>query len=285
MFKHIRYFYVMSRPVNVFIAVMTILIAAMVTGNFQFNSKLLYAMLTAAFITCGANIINDLFDVEIDRINKPKRILPAGLIGKNQAWWYFNLAYIIALSLALLSSWSMFFIAVLIALLLYLYSAYLKRTVLWGNLAVSFSTAMAFIYGALAVEDWLAGIIPALFAFFFHFGREIIKDMQDLEGDLANKAITFPGKYGKKKSIFLINLIFILLIFLTIIPYILHIYNIQYLWVVLIGVDTVLLGTAVILWFKHEATMLGRLSHLLKLDMIIGLLAIYLGVNDAIFFN
>lgn len=285
MFKQLRYFYRMSRPINVLIALLTILIAAFVTGEFRLQTTLYLACLTAVFMTSGANIVNDIFDIAIDRINKPRRPLPSGLVSIRQAWAYFYAAYALALLAALFSGWPMFLIASLIALLLYLYSTSLKRTILWGNLTVSFSTAMAFIYGAMAVGAWKAGIIPAVFSLLFHFGREIVKDMQDVEGDLADGAVTFPGRYGMIKAIILINIIFFILIVLTIIPYIMDIYSIYYLWVVLLGVDTVLIASALIIWFRHDPSTLGKISHLLKLDMMVGLTAIYLGGNHVVFLN
>jgi len=275
----------MSRPINVLIAVLTIIIAAVVTGRFQFGERLIFACITAGLITCGANIINDIFDVEIDLVNKPKRLLPSKKVSAKQAWIYFYVSYFCAFVFAAMSSLPMFIIAVSIGLLLYSYSVYFKRTILWGNIVVSFSSAVAFIYGAMAVGEWKAGIIPAVFALFFHFGREVVKDMQDIEGDLAANVVTFPGKYGKTRSIILINSVFFILIVLTLMPYIFHVYNNQYLWVVVIGVDVVLIFVAIMLWFRFDQSTLGKISHILKLDMLVGLLAIYLGVNDVIFFN
>ena len=76
----------------------------------------------------------------------------------------------------------------------------------------------------------------------------------------------------------LINIVFILLVFLTILPYILNVYDVWYLITVIIGVDLVLISVSVVLWIKQDQAFLGKLSHLLKLDMMVGLLAIYLGV-------
>ena len=283
--KHIFYFYNLSRPLNVLITIITILIAAIITGKFTFTSSLIYAIITAAFIAAGANIINDIFDVEIDKINKPNRILPAGKISLQHAWLYFSIAYLTGLIFAVLSDIIMLIIAVVIAVLLYLYSAYLKRTIIWGNLAVSMAAATAFLYGAQAVSHWMYGIIPAVFALFFHFGREVVKDMQDMDGDLAYNAVTFAGRFGKQKSVLLINITFVILIVLTLIPYFLGIYNQFYLWIVVLGVDFVLAGICIVLWMYNDRSSLGKISHLLKLDMLIGLLSIYVGVSDVSFFN
>ncbi len=278
MLRHVRYFWALSRPLNVIITFITIWIAAFISPAFHLSGQLIMASVIAALIAAGANIINDIFDLEIDRINKPKRLLPAGKVTAKEAWLYFFIAYGLAFLLSFFCNGTMLVIALVIAVLLILYSARLKRTVLWGNITVSMASAMAFIYGALSVGDLRSGIIPAVFAFFFHLGREIIKDMQDLEGDLHQKTITFPGRFGLKASVALINALFIFLIILTAVPYILNIYGIIYWRIVLFGVDSVLLFSCVYLWFRHDPISLGRISHLLKLDMLVGLAAIYFGV-------
>lgn len=279
-FKHIYYYYKLSRPLNVFITITTIVIAAVITGKFSINPLLIYAIITAAFVAAGANVVNDIYDVEIDKINKPKRMIAAGKISLKQAWGFFYITYAIGITFALLSDSIMLIIAVFIAILLYIYSAYLKRTILWGNLTVSISAATVFLYGAQSVGHWKDGIIPAIFALFFHFGREVVKDMQDMEGDLTHNAVTFAGKYGKQKSIVLINIVFGVLIGITLIPFFLNIYNLYYLWIVLFGVDLILIGISITLWKFNDRASLGKISHLLKLDMLVGLLSIYIGVRN-----
>ncbi len=278
MIRHLKQFWTLSRPLNNFITLVTVFIAAFISPQFRLNHKLIFGAFVAAFIAAGANIINDIFDIEIDRINKPQRLLPSGKVTLYQAYCYFGLAYVVAFLLSLRTDLPMTLTAFLIALLLVAYSMRLKRTVLWGNIAVSLASATAFVYGALSVGDWKSGLIPAIFAFFFHFGREIIKDLQDLEGDLSQKTITFPGRFGPYASIILVNVLFIFLIILTLLPYILHIYGRTYLWIVVIGVDTVLLFSSLSLWLRHDPPFLGKISHLLKLDMLLGLIAIYFGV-------
>ena len=275
--QHLKNFWRLSRPLNVFITMLTILVAAFISPQFHLNYKLYLAILISGLMTAGANIINDIYDIEIDRINKPNRPLPSGKVTVKEAWIYFTLSYSGAIVLSYFCGRAMFAIAFVIGLLLIVYSMRLTRTVLWGNLTVSLATAVAFIYGALAVEDWQSGIIPAVFAFLFHLGREIIKDMQDLEGDVQHQSITFPARFGVRTSVLLVNFVFVLLIVLTFLPYIQNIYNDVYLWVVTLGVDLVLISVSLFLWFKNDRITLGRISHLLKLDMLVGLAAIYLG--------
>jgi len=266
----------LSRPVNVLISFITIIIAAELAGSLKPFENVLIAALSAALITIGANVINDYFDTEIDRINKPNRPLAAGTVKRKTAIFYFTIVYFLAWCLAAYLSIWMFLIAFLTSILLFLYSYRLKRTVLWGNLTVSFATAMAFVYGGVAVGHYNETFFPASFAFLFHFGREILKDIQDIEGDKQAGAHTLPINYGISKSLKLILVDFILLVFLTAIPYILGIYSIRYFLTICFGIYPVLLFVLIRSRKDSSPNSLGYLSNLLKADMVIGLLAIYL---------
>jgi geranylgeranylglycerol-phosphate geranylgeranyltransferase len=266
-----------SRPGNVLIAMLSVAIAVSLTGKYSPVTGIVLAIVSTGLITIGANVINDYFDIETDKINRPNRPLPAGRIKPIQAFLFFCIVYIVAFVLALMINIPMFLIAFGVGFLLFIYSYRLKRTVLWGNLVVSLATAMAFIYGGLAVGAVVGVIYPALFAFFFHFGREIIKDMQDVEGDRRTGANTLAVVYGHRYSYILCMIIFLLLIFLTLIPYMLTIYGNLYLFIIVIGIYPVLGYIIFHLRRNPEKEVLGRMSTILKLDMVVGLLAFYFG--------
>ncbi len=249
------------------------------------SKTLVLASIAAGCIAAGANVINDIFDVEIDRINKPYRPIASQNVNLKTAWILFFILYGSGLILAAYCGWALFIIALMNAVLLFFYSYKLKGTILLGNLVVSFTSAVTFIHGGLTVNDATVGLFPFLFAFCFHLGREIIKDMQDIKGDLRYDAVTFPGKYGFTKSIFLVNIIFTVLLILTFMPYIFNIYNISYLFLVIFGVDTVLILVSILLWYRNDRKMLGKLSHLLKLDMLIGILSILIGARHVVLFD
>ncbi len=271
----LKYLIILSRPVNVLISFLTIIVAAELAFGLDPFKNVLLAAISAALITIGANVINDYFDIEIDVINKPNRPLAAGNVTRQAAFVYFTVVYISAWSVALYIGLNMFLIAFMTGILLYFYSFRLKRTILWGNLTVSLSTALAFVYGGLAVGHLQETFFPATFAFLFHFGREVLKDIQDMKGDRQAGAVTYPLKYGISRSIKLMTVIFILLVFLTAIPYILSIYSFYYFLIICLGIYPVLLFVLYKAKKDHEAKTLGYLSNLLKADMIIGLLAIY----------
>ncbi len=268
--------FILTRPSNVLIAFITIFVAAELAGGLNPLKNVILAAVSASFITVGANVINDFYDIAIDRINKPYRPLASGKISKKNAILFFLISYILAWGMAWLINIAMFFIALTVGLLLFFYSYKLKRTVLWGNLTVSFATAMAFVYGGGAVNHYEETLFPAMFAFFFHFGREILKDIQDLEGDYQAGAITFPIKFGIDKSLRLTTLVFILVVILTVIPYIFGIYSIKYFITVCIGIYPVLAFVLYRSWKNRTPQNIGLMSNILKADMIVGLLAIYL---------
>ncbi len=274
---NIKKFIVFSRPANVLIAFVTIFIAAGISGALNPLINVFLAALSASLITVGANVINDYFDIEIDRINKPKRLLPSGQISKKQALMFFACSYLIAWILAFIINIEMFLIAFVSGIILILYSYKYKRVVLWGNFVVSFVSGLAFIYGGLAVNRVSAALFPAGFAFLFHFGREIIKDIQDIEGDKNQGVLTFPIKYGVRNALILTVTIFIVLILFTLLPYFSGFYGIYFLMIVVFGVHSVLIYIVISSWTNPSPENLGRLSNIMKIDMLVGLFAVYMG--------
>jgi geranylgeranylglycerol-phosphate geranylgeranyltransferase len=228
-------------------------------------------------MTAAANTINDYFDLDIDRINRPDRPLPAGQLSPHFAKMFAIILFGCGIFFSIFINIYAVIIAFLSAFLLVAYSARLKRTVLWGNATVSMMTAVAFVYGALAAGRWRDGLIPAVFAFLFHFGREILKDMEDVAGDASANAQTFPIRFGRLPALILITILYAILILFTLVPYQLDIYNFAYLLAVVIGVDCILAGVLFILWLRREKANLHFISHVLKADMVLGLVAIYIG--------
>jgi geranylgeranylglycerol-phosphate geranylgeranyltransferase len=269
--------FLLTRPVNVLIGILSIFIGALITGTIQPLGQILLACLSGGLIAGAANAINDVFDLEIDRINRPDRPLPSGKVSPDSARIFALALFGSGIFLGALVNLPAFLIASFSALLLYFYSARLKGTVLWGNLSVSLVTALAFIYGGVAVNRFYESLIPAGFSFLFHLGREIIKDTQDVAGDAAQHAVTLPIKMGAKFALQIATGIFLFLIGLTLLPYFFKIYGIYYLLMVTIGVDFVIVGVLLSVWRNPAPKNLGRMSNLLKADMLVGLVAIFLG--------
>ncbi|HOT96033.1 MAG TPA: geranylgeranylglycerol-phosphate geranylgeranyltransferase [bacterium] len=270
-------FYALSRPMNVLIAGLSIFLAGSVCGIDAAWRQLILACAVGALITAAANGINDYFDIEIDRINKPHRPLPSARITKGECLLFVLLCFAAAVVLAFLINFWALVITLSSSLLLYWYSARLKRTVLWGNLAVSLVTGLAFFFGGVAVGHFQRALIPAVFSFLMHLGREIIKDMEDVEGDAALQAMTLPVVYGLLPARRLATAVLLLLLVVTWAPWTLGFYGIGYLLILLAGVHSVLLLVIWAIWRRPGRATWGWTSSVLKADMLVGLLAIYAG--------
>jgi geranylgeranylglycerol-phosphate geranylgeranyltransferase len=296
-----------TRPLNVAIAGISIWVAAALIEPFDFTFAVACAMISGMLIAAGANVVNDLCDLDIDRINRPQRVLPSERLMPAAALTFTIFLLACGNFFSIFINKAALTIAVGSSILLVVYSLWLKRQPLTGNLAISAATALAFIYGAVAAQaglsradaadgilgmssmndvvtlarswhrDWRAGIFPAVFSFLFHFGREVIKDIEDQAGDQAMRARTLPLVYGLGAAQAAATVAFVILILATLLPFYLGIYNTTYLWIVIGGVDLVLGASIYVLWKNPAPPRMRQLSAVLKADMLVGLAAIYLG--------
>jgi len=276
--KEIKGYINLIRPHNAAIGGFSVFIGAFLTGSLEPVYPLIAACVSGLLLTAAANTINDYYDVDSDRINKPKRPIPAGKVTRSSARKIAMILYISGIAAGALVNQTALIIAAIVSLLTYVYSARLKRTSFWGNLLVALLTSSAFIYGGVAVGRVRESLIPAIFSFFFHFGREVLKDIEDMEGDAESGIKTFPLKYGIEPSLKLAGFSFGLLIILTFLPFLYEIYNLIYFIVVLLGVDLVLVYTMISARRDSGSANLKRLNTLLKIDMLVGLFSMYLGI-------
>ena len=273
--ERIKSYFKLVRIQNNFITFISVLLGGFV-GDVSSWLKLILAACSASFISAGGYALNDYFDLEIDRINRPQWVLPEGIISPERALLFsislFASGFILSLFLKPISV----VMSVVAIIFLSLYSARFKRELLIGNITVSLICALTFIYGGVFSYNPEISYIPALFAFLFHMGRELVKDMEDLDGDKVLKSETFPISYGIRNSQLLVIAIFLVLIILTIFPYKLNIFSIYYLILVLI-MDLILFYIMLSLWNNPSRENLSSLSQILKFEMLLGLLAIFVG--------
>lgn len=276
--RKIKAVFEITRPSNLIITFAVVYVSAIIcTGFFRFSSNIIIASISALLVAASGNIINDIFDFEIDKINRPNRVIPSGRLSKNEALVIYSLFTIIALFLAILISFEAIFIVLITSILLFFYSYIFKGIPLIGNLIVALCTAMAFLYGGIVVGNIKAALIPALFAFLVNLIREIIKDVEDIEGDKKNQLSTLPIKFGLLYTKNILLILAIILILSTVYPFIMKIYKIEYFLIVLFFVDLPLIYLLKKIYSKEFLTNLSQLSFSIKLIMIFGLIAIYLG--------
>jgi len=267
------------RPVNFLITFVSVIVAAVICSLNKFPGLNVFLTAFAASLTLAAgNIINDIYDIEIDKINRPFRPLPSGRIIIKEAYILISVLILLSLIISFLVSYAAFIIVVLSYVILFLYSKYFKRIPLLGNITIAFLTGLVFIFGGVVVVNPSAAIIPAVFAFLINLIREVVKDMQDIEGDEKSNIVTFPIKYGFKKSKLFTLIITLILILCTLFPFVAQIYRIEYFVIVMVIVNPILVYCMKILFEDHSLNKLGKISNLLKLNMVFGLVAIFLGV-------
>ena len=265
------------RPMNMGIAFLTIA-AGGVLSDFSAArwAEILLAAAAGALIVGGGNAINDCFDIEIDRLNRPERPLPAGELSIRQAtvlWMAFSL---VGVTLSyMLTPWNLY-ISVFWVFTLYYYSTILKRTVLAGNLAIGILTGMAFLFGAVVTDNPSTALFPGIFAFLANVTRELLKDVEDIDGDRQAGAMTLPVRHGAHASLVTASVTVGVLVAATLLPYLLNIYTLSYLAIVLV-VDALLVFVIASWWKDGSRSNLRRLSGILKLAMVGGLAAIFAG--------
>ncbi|NKB68556.1 MAG: hypothetical protein GKR89_15955 [Candidatus Latescibacteria bacterium] len=269
-------FIALIRPVNGLLTALSVYVGALAAGHYQAHFPLVLAAFSAALIASAGYAFNDAIDLAIDRINRPQRPLPGGKISRRTALWISAGGAGLGLLLGLYIGVATGAMALGVILALTLYSLALKQRPFWGNLLVSLVAAAAFLYGALAVGAWGRSWIPAAFAGLYHLGREIVKDLEDIEGDRALGARTLPLYWSPAAAACCVAAIFAGLIALTLLPWAQDIYGPAYLMPVL-AVDILLLYVLVELG-RHRAVLpTPRLSKLLTGGMLLGLLAIVIG--------
>lgn len=206
---------------------------------------LVFGFLTGFFISGAAMISNDYFDIEVDRINSPKRPLPSGRVTVPEV-----LILTCLFSIAGLVSAAFFSLPVLILVLIMwavsiLYNWKFKESGMPGHLMVAFCVASTFILGGVTVGELTNGIVWAFgaMAFLFDLGEEIANSAMDMEGDSKRSARTFARTYGRENALRISTLLFISIVVLSGIIFITGLLSRVYL-IVFVPLDIALLYLA-----------------------------------------
>jgi len=258
----------LPRPINCLITFASVLLGGWL-GIHRITEPLLFAALSAALITAGGNALNDLCGITEDRINKPHRPLPSGRLSPSIARIEMGIFLLAGILLALPLPMPALAIALTAVTSLIFYNIYLKRVPLIGNLIISALGGLAFLYGGAAVKVISAPYLIASFAFLFHLGRELLKDLEDSAGDRQLSGSTVPISWGENSARILITGIFTILIIAMPLPALLGIYSSIYLSLILL-LNILLIFVLIRLWQKDT---LGYLNNLLKAGMLLGLAA------------
>ncbi|HMG93090.1 MAG TPA: geranylgeranylglycerol-phosphate geranylgeranyltransferase [Chryseolinea sp.] len=176
-----------------------------------YDYKLFLLSISTVLIAAAGYIINDYYDVKIDYINKPERVVIGKSITRRFAILFHVLLSIGGISIGFYLSWRLAAVNLLSVFLLWLYSNNLKRLPFVGNITVALLTGLAiYVVDVLYRTQSSLVIIYAVFAFFMTLVREIIKDIEDLKGDNTFGCKTLPIVLGIRKTKIIIYLIIVL---------------------------------------------------------------------------
>ena len=269
----------LSRPINGLIAFISALLGTMFAAGIEqvFTLQPLIVAASALLILSAGNAVNDFCDTAIDRINKPNRPIPSGRVRRRSALVFAVVLLCGGTSIGFFVNGYAVAIAALVSISLVSYAVWLKRTPLIGNLLVGLLTGLTFIAGGVAVESVRGTLVPAMFAFLFTTAREIVKDIEDVEGDAKYRAQTIAVWWDKRAAVCIaLGFMFAVVVFSPF-PYLLGWYSWHYFVVIVFGVDIVLTYLAVRLWKDASKTNAARIQRWMKWDIFVGLGAVYLG--------
>jgi len=193
----------------------------------------LLGFLTGLFISGSANISNDYFDREVDRINQPGRPLPSGRVSV-MLWTLSLLFAAVGLGAAALLGWPVLALAAAIWTVAFLYNVLLKEMGLLGNLCVAFCVGMTIIIGGPGVRPLNGiGLTFAALAFLFDLGEEIASDAMDVKGDILRSSRSIAKRKGRIYALRLSVGILAVFILLTFLPFLMGWLGYSYLLLIL----------------------------------------------------
>ena len=229
----------LTRPGNALAAGLLTFVGAFVAGGVLEPSPgeatAWIAAVLATVLAVGAGMsINDYFDREIDRVNRPDRPVPRGAVSPREALAFSLVLFGGAVVLALTLPLPAIGIAVVNLLALVAYTEFFKGLPGLGNALVGYLTGSTFLFGGAAVGGRL-GSVFVLFALasLATFAREVVKDVEDVAGDREEGLRTLPIAYGERPALAVATVVLLLAVLASPAPYLLGTFGLPYLLIVL----------------------------------------------------
>lgn len=278
MLQELKGLYKVSRPLTTLTGGLAVVLGGYVAGTGEWVNIGL-AVLATILVSASANTWNDYLDIEIDRINQPKRPLPSGQVKPRNALIFSFILAGASLLIGFFISLPAFLLVLLSNFLLFIYSWRLKSTVLIGNLVVAFISGMSAVFGGVAAGNPRPTLVLFAIIFVSILGREVLKTMADYEGDLKESVRTISTVWGRRAARFVFYILIVATLITMLLPYILSIYKPIYGYIVLLGVVPVIIYIAIHVSRQHSGPQLERLSQLMKYDFFLWFVAVILGAS------
>jgi len=264
------------RPVNCAMIGFAVIVGAFVSKPSPIPwLQLVLGFFTGFFVCAYSMSVNDVYDLEVDRVNRPDRPIPSGRISVRQASTLSLTMLVVGLACALISFVPLAVVmAVAYAFLSWLYNAKAKRTGLPGNLIVASSLAIPFIYGGAVSGGSIGGsllLMMALTAFFSGVGREVVKSMADVEGDAKREVNSIARTRGLGFASRVGALFFLLAVLTSWVPLVTGLANQVYTYGVIIP-DVIFVYLAVTIILHYDPQSAHRVKRVALAGMTVGLL-------------
>ena len=219
---------------------------------------------------CGGNALNDYIDHEIDRTAHPDRPIPSGRLDRRSALRAGVFMFVASMLISFMTRDLECIAIVMVAcVLMVAYELYFKQRGLVGNITIAVLTGMMFLLGGAVVGSMMNNMVVALMAMLVSIGREISKDIEDMDSDEGR--ITLPMRIGTRNAAMLACAFFVAGPILSIQPMIAGTYGMLYYSVLIADAMFVMCAVSV---FNDPR----KAQRLAKKAMLVALVAFILGV-------
>ncbi len=275
LFSVVRGYNILMLVLAQYLASIFILAPNLPLRNVVFDLNLFFIVLASALVIASGYIINNFYDAEKDLINKPKKSMLDRLVSQRfKLTTYFILNFIAVFAASYVSFRAvLFFSAYIFAI--WFYSHKLKKVVFVGNFVSTILAVTPFFAVFVYYKNFETVIfVHALFLFLLMFVREMIKDLENIKGDMAQNYRTIPILYGAKVSKLLISI----LTLLALIPASLLIlkFDIGLMYLYFIGCVVLLILSLILLYNSKTKRHYVWLHNILKFVIILGVFSILL---------
>ncbi len=259
------------RPSVILLAAFAVLVGSLIVGYYQ-PFQIIIAVLVAFLVSGAGNVTNDYFDYEIDRINKPKRMIPAGKMKRRNAAIYAVTLYVLAVVLAVLFlNYYMTLLALVNIPITFFYAWKIKKTP-FGHFVDSWLASSAFLFGGLLGSINATVIFLFSVAYMSNLSREITKGIEDMEGDKKAGAKTLPIVTGRLFAAWIAIFFIIFSIIISFIPFLSGLLNIRYLILVILA-DLIFVFSCFVLLINP-----AKSQKIMKIAMFVAIIAFLVGI-------
>ena len=261
------------RPINSFMIGLAVVVGiAIGSPDMLFSRLTIYGFITGFSISSYSMIINDIYDIEIDKVNQPERPLAKQIISINSALSLSLILLLIGLTSSLLISYYNIIITAIFSFLSWFYNIWGKKQGIIGNSIVASSMSIPFIFGGIITGNisllvWSISLI----AFLSGMGREIIKTIADVEGDKIKGVKSVSIHFGSRNAMIIACGFIIISILISFIPVYLNLIQIYYI-PLLILTDLILLYSIFVLSTNYSKSESLKVKKYILYAMLFGLI-------------